>query len=148
MEEIQERIEVVKLFREVVTLLKHTFTKGFEAYGITAPQGMVIGILCKSKNTKIKISEVSAKLGLSNSTVSGIIDRLENQGIVERTRSEEDRRVVYVTLSEHFEEMHKDFHKIAEKNIESLMKKGTPEDIGKITDGLNALKKLLGDEKK
>ena len=47
----------------------------------------------------MKITEFSNQLCLSNSTVSGIIDRLEKQEMVVRERSEEDKRVVYVSIS-------------------------------------------------
>lgn len=144
MQNIDESMEVVKLFKQVVSLLKHNMLKGFEDTGITPPQGMVIGSL--SKFGKLKISDLSDNLGLSNSTISGIIDRLEKQGMVIRTRSQEDKRVVYVSLSPEFEEMHHNFHKRTEENIQAIMDRGTHEDLDKIIDGLNTLKKLLSDD--
>jgi MarR family transcriptional regulator, organic hydroperoxide resistance regulator len=86
---------------------------------------------------------LSEKLGLSNSTVSGIIDRLEKQKMVIRTRSKEDKRVVYVSLTNKFQEMHHNFQGIAEKNIQAIIDRGTQEEIDKIIDALNILKKLL-----
>lgn len=144
MEEQNRSIEVTKLFKDVVHLLKQNMAKGFEAMGITAPQGMVIGTL--SKSGKMKISDVSLHLGLSNSTVSGILDRLEKQEMVERIRSVEDKRVVYVSLTPKFQEMHQGFHKIMEENIGSILKKGTPEELDKIIEGMNILKGLLTDK--
>lgn len=143
MEEKGDSLEVARLFKDVLFLYKHTMGKAFENVGITAPQGMVIGIL--SKEGKLKISDLSSKLGLSNSTVSGIIDRLEKQEIVERERCDDDKRVVYVNLSSKFENMHQNFHKIAEDSIKKIMSKATSEDLEKIVEGLNALKKLLSD---
>jgi len=140
-DKLDETIEVSKLFQEVICLLKHSMSKIFQDTDITPPQGMVIGIL--SHNNKMKISELSKKLGLSNSTVSGLIDRLEKQGMVERERSLEDKRVVYVSISPTFNETHKTFHKKAAENIENIMNKGTPEDLLNIMVGLNTLKKLL-----
>lgn len=143
MDEMKKSLEVAKLLSEVAMLLKHNMAKMFDEFGITAPQGMMIGTL--SRFGKMKISELSSKLSLSNSTISGIVDRLENQEIVERIRSKEDRRVVYVSLSPKFEEMHNGFHKRAEEKIENIMSRGTPEDLNKIMDGLNTLKRLLND---
>jgi len=111
----------------------------FEDTGITLPQSMVIGILLKEKI--LKITDLSRKLSLSNSTVSGIVDRLENQGIVKRERSEQDKRVVYVSISSNF--MDQNPYKLLEDNIENTMNKGTPEELEKIFEGLNALKKLI-----
>ena len=141
MEELSDNVKVVKMFQEVMFLYKHSLDKVFEEVGITAPQGMVMGILRKEK--KIKISDLSSKLSLSNSTVSGIIDRLENQGMVVRERSEEDKRVVYVTISTNFKEKHQCFHEKIELNIENLMKKANPEERNKVFEGLSILKKLL-----
>jgi len=143
MEETNRGIEVSKLFKEVFTLLRQSMTKGFENSGITAPQGMVIGVL--SRHGKMKVSELSDKMGLSNSTVSGIIDRLEKQEMVERERSKEDKRVVYVSLCPKFEETNQSFHKKVEESIGNVVNKGTHEDIDKIVDGFTILKRLLND---
>lgn len=144
MEINNKSIEVSKLLREIMLLLKQNMTKVFEDRKITAPQGMVIGIL--SKFGKMKISDLSKQLGLSNSTISGIIDRLEKQEMVERERSQEDKRVVYVMITPKFQEIHQDFHKRIEENISNIMKRGSDEEIIKITEGLYTLKKLLGDK--
>ena len=141
MTNMYDGLDVAKLIKEVMVLFKQNMSKTFGDIGITGPQGMVIGLLCK--NGKMMISELSNNLTLSNSTVSGIIDRLEKQGIVIRERSEEDKRVVYVSLTSKFEEMHQQFHQRAEKNIENIMKNGTTEELSKIVEGLNTLKKLL-----
>lgn len=144
MDEINKGIAIAKLISETAMLFKQYMMRGFEELGLTAPQGMVIGAL--SKLGQIKISELSERLALSNSTVSGIVDRLEKMSFVERVRSEEDRRVVYVKLSSEFKAMHQDFHCKAEKNIEDLMLKAAPEELNKISEGLHALKKLLEQE--
>jgi MarR family transcriptional regulator, organic hydroperoxide resistance regulator len=141
MERMEKNIAVAKLLGQVVGRLKHGMMKGFESTGLTAPQGMVVGILAKHK--KMKMSDISEKLGLSNSTVSGIIDRLEQRDIVKRVRSEEDKRVVYVHLSDKAEELFKDFSKVSSENFEDMMKKASPEDIEKIDEALIILKRLL-----
>lgn len=136
--------EVSKLFKDVMVLLRHNMAKMFEDCGMTGPQGMVIGTI--SKFGKTKISDLSSTLGLSNSTISGIIDRLEKQEMVVRERSEDDKRVVYVRLTPKFEQIHQDFHKKAEQNISNIMKRGTSEEITKIIEGFTTLKKLLKDK--
>ena len=148
MENLNESAKAAKLFQEVMILFKHSMSKVFEDLdlGITAPQGMVMGILSKEKT--MKITELSSKLSLSNSTVSGIIDRLEKQGMVERNRSEEDRRVVHVSVSPDFTGLHQNFHKRLEENIGNVLNKGNPEELAKIFVGLDTLKTLLGGPKK
>jgi len=144
MDTINESIQVARLFQDVMHLFKHNMKKFLGDAGISAPQGMVIGLL--SKNKKMKITELSSKLCLSNSTVSGIIDRLEAQEMVVRERSKEDKRVVYVSISPNFEYMHKVFHKQMEKNVQNIISQGNPEELQKISEGLIALKKLLSSQ--
>ena len=144
MDTINKSIQVARLFQDVMHLFKHNMKKFLGDAGISAPQGMVIGLL--SKNKKMKITELSSKLCLSNSTVSGIIDRLEAQEMVVRERSKEDKRVVYVSISPNFEYMHKVFHKQMEKNVQNIISQGNPEELQKISEGLIALKKLLSSQ--
>lgn len=44
-------------------------------------------------------TELAANLGVSLPTISGLVDRLENQGMVERTENPDDRRVKVVQAS-------------------------------------------------
>jgi DNA-binding MarR family transcriptional regulator len=48
----------------------------------------------------LSLSELSDKIRAQNSTVTGIIDRMEREGLVLRVRSTEDRRVVRIHLTE------------------------------------------------
>ena len=147
METLKRSLEVSRLIKEVVFQIKHNMVKEFEKAGlpgITPTQGMMLGIL--EKRGKMKVSEISQKMGLNNSTVSGIIDRLERQGMVERLRSEEDKRVVFIKLSPKFDEMEMGMHSKVEGIIERIISdRGTPEDYDKIIEGLSTLKRLLTD---
>jgi DNA-binding MarR family transcriptional regulator/ribosomal protein S18 acetylase RimI-like enzyme len=52
------------------------------------------------ENKEISLGELAKRVSLSNATVTGIIDRLERRGMVERRRSERDRRQVFVRGTE------------------------------------------------
>lgn len=138
-------------YRDTIVQLVFDLTHSFKRYmhkshsddetGITMPQRMVVGMLFRHQ--ELKISELSKKLGLSNSTVSGIVDRLEKQHIVQRVRGENDRRVVRVRLTPFFAEKHQDIQKNMEKNLEELLQKCSRQEIEKIIDGLTILKDVL-----
>lgn len=68
-----------------------------EQYGLTGSQLLVLKILESGQGTSL--SELSERLRAKNSTVTGIVDRMERDGIVTRTRSETDRRVVQLALT-------------------------------------------------
>lgn len=145
MEEISRNIRVVKLLKHVMDSIKQNIHKHFKDMNVTGPQSMLMGIL--AHHGEMKISDLSEKLGLSNSTVSGIIDRLENQGLVERARSKEDRRVVFVKVTSAFEKNAHERFKAVEKMFETMMNKATADELDKILEGLNVLQKVIDRQK-
>jgi DNA-binding MarR family transcriptional regulator len=73
-------------------------TKGLAGrYGLTGPQLAVIKML--EPVGKLSLSELSSLIRARNSTVTGIIDRMEREGLVVRRRSEHDRRVINIELT-------------------------------------------------
>jgi DNA-binding MarR family transcriptional regulator len=142
MNEISDGLRIIRLLRYVMDTMKQNVEQHFKQLQLTGPQGILLGIL--SQHSKMKISELSEKLGLSNSTVSGIIDRLEKQNLVERIRSDEDRRVVYASVTEDAKHKFKECFDKTEKLLEGMMmKKATKEEIDLILSGLNTLKQVL-----
>lgn len=99
MKEVEQlALDVVTNLKEIQKQLKISAHRQFLDVNITGPQGIMLFILIH--HGQLKISEISEKMGLTNSTVSGIVDRLETMNFVERIRSDKDRRVVYVKATE------------------------------------------------
>lgn len=65
---------------------------------LTGPQLTVLKML--ETFGDLSLSELSDRIRAQNSTVTGIIDRMEREGLVERARSKDDRRVVYIGLTD------------------------------------------------
>lgn len=66
---------------------------------LTAPQLLCLRFLRDSAEAPTA-GEVARALALSGGTVTGILDRLERRGLLERRRGERDRRRVRVELTE------------------------------------------------
>ena len=74
-------------------------TKGMAAkYGLTGPQLTVVKML--ESLGDMSLSELSGRIHAQNSTVTGIIDRMERESLVVRTRSTRDRRIVMIRLTD------------------------------------------------
>lgn len=74
-------------------------TKGMASqFGLTGPQLTVIKML--ETFGDISLSSLSERIRAQNSTVTGIIDRMEREGLVQRERSTTDRRVVFIRLTD------------------------------------------------
>jgi DNA-binding MarR family transcriptional regulator len=132
---------LIYLYKDVSKTLRNTVDKVFISAGLTRPQGMMINLL--HKNGEMTIGDLSNGIGLSNSTVSGIIDRLENAGIVERIRSKEDKRTVFVKLTPNFDQNYEQHKRCVEDRFEKILDDISDEDLAKITEGLTLLKKQL-----
>ncbi|HEY8041740.1 MAG TPA: MarR family transcriptional regulator [Polyangiaceae bacterium] len=65
---------------------------------LTGPQLTVLKML--EGLGDLSLSELSERIRAQNSTVTGIIDRMEREGLVLRARSTEDRRVVKIKLTD------------------------------------------------
>jgi DNA-binding MarR family transcriptional regulator len=65
--------------------------------GMTAPQ--LVCLLTVVEHRSITATAISREIHLSPSTVVGILDRLEEKGLVKRERGRDDRRVVSVTAT-------------------------------------------------
>ncbi len=138
----KEGRKIFYLLKDINHLLKDSMRNTFDKTGFTAPQIMVLATL--GKNGPMKISELGEALGLSNSTISGIVDRLEKNNHVVRTRSKEDRRVVHVSINRESEKMmHAAFHERLEEKLGQKLLGATQEELEAIIKGLEALKGLF-----
>jgi DNA-binding MarR family transcriptional regulator len=67
-------------------------------FNCTLPRFDVLSALDRHR-TGLRMSDLSAKLKVSNGNVTGIVDRLSGEGMVERVRVDGDRRAMRVRLT-------------------------------------------------
>lgn len=70
----------------------------FREYGLTPSQYNVLRIL-RGEGKPLPILEIGARMIQETPAITGLIDRLEKQGMVARRRCTEDRRVVFVEIT-------------------------------------------------
>ena len=86
-------MEQSSLFISYLRVTQHMsqqFRSHFGRMDLTFPQAMVLTVL--GEDGPVPISTLAERTGSANSTVSGIVDRLEKLGLAKRQRSETDRR--------------------------------------------------------
>ena len=138
-------IQILKKMKKIMFLLKQNAEKEFKKVNLTEPQGMLIR--CLAHNGDMKISDLSKRLDLSNSTVSGIVDRLEKNGFVNRERSKKDRRVVNISLNKNYKNSAKSYFNEIEEKLKRIMSKGSEEDLLDIINALEKLQNILSADK-
>ena len=139
--ENEKALEISNLLKEINYQLNNRLRCTFKHSDYTVPQISALQIIY-SKGP-VKLTELSKEMKLANSTVSGIIDRLEKQGLVERIRSNDDKRIVYLTLSSKNDSLKNHIHWAVNNYLSGLVDKGSPEDIEIIISGLTTLIDLL-----
>ena len=145
MSKIESISQIINLNRNFNRTLRHEFHDLMQNSGFTLPQFSVISIL--AKNGEQTVSDISEKMGLSDSTVSGILDRLEQKGIIERKRDKDDRRVVKIYLIKESQPICREFHRKREKYFAGLLKMLSEQEINDIIKGLEILSRVFYDKK-
>jgi MarR family transcriptional regulator, organic hydroperoxide resistance regulator len=76
---------------------RHRFMAIAQEFELSPPQIMALKALDPER--PVPMSELAGKLHCDNSNVTGIVDRLEDRGLVERRSAERDRRVKMLVVT-------------------------------------------------
>lgn len=90
--------EIIDNIRRVFQVVNEQSKKAKRETGITGPQLWAIKVIAESGT--IRVSDLARRMHLHAGTVVGILNRLELQGLIKRVRTNEDRRVVKVELTD------------------------------------------------
>ncbi|OLF71350.1 transcriptional regulator [Maricaulis sp. W15] len=90
--------EILVALRRITRAIDLQSKRLVKATGLTAPQLVVIDTLRKQGN--LSPSAIARAVSLSQATITSILDRLTQAGLVERVKSDTDKRVVMARLTE------------------------------------------------
>lgn len=92
------RVErVVASYETLMHRVASAHAPEFLGVGVTMSQAKVLYLVQADKG--LRMSELSSRLGVSISTVSGVVDRLVDQGLVDRQDDPADRRQVVLRIT-------------------------------------------------
>jgi DNA-binding MarR family transcriptional regulator len=77
--------------------LRDPLAQAVEAMGLTPPQ--FHALLWLGSDEPLTMGELARRIGVTEKTITGIVDRLERQDLVQRDRTVSDRRVIEVSLT-------------------------------------------------
>lgn len=87
-------------YRSIILLtlrLRCSLGKICEQYDLTPVQGMVLAML--EPGERLSMNRISCRLGCDASNTTGLIDRLEAQKLIERSKDPADKRVTMIGLT-------------------------------------------------
>lgn len=80
-------------------LLMRESRRTVEGYGLTLPQFDALAELGRAKRGGFTFGELSRMLLVTSGNLTGIVDRLESEGLARREQGKRDRRVVRIVLT-------------------------------------------------
>jgi DNA-binding MarR family transcriptional regulator len=115
--------EIMQSLRRIFKATHNYSSEVLDKFGITGPQLWALNTIPKDQG--LPLGELSEKMYLHPSTITGLVDRLEKRGYVVRERDQRDRRVIKILLT---------------PKGKALVKKGPNPIQGKMIYGLGGLK--------
>ena len=100
-----------------------------------------------SKAGSCTSSELADAFEVQKSAITAIINRLWEKGLIQRTRDEKDRRVVYLTLTEKGKELFTKTEERIQKLVESFIKQFDQKEIQQFIQTYEKLNQVLIESK-
>ena len=113
-----------------------------EQHGMTGPQITVMA--CLVSKGPMTLTELSRSLGMSHSSASGIVDRLQARGLVRRTEDATDRRRTSIEVTEAVQRYVRELEVGPSGRLVEALGNATPAQRVAIKRGLDLLCHLLG----
>lgn len=119
-------------------LLTQSYYPVLDAIGLTYPQYLVMMVLWE--NDGLKVMEISHKLDLDSNTVTPLLKRMDDEGLVKRRKGKEDGRETFVFLTKKGKDLKEKALEVPTCMIDKLTSdKMRIEDFGELNTRLDAL---------
>jgi DNA-binding MarR family transcriptional regulator len=141
--------QIVSLAEEInrdLHAVRHTLRQPLEAEvargGLTGPQQSAMRALVQHEGMSLR--NLSKELGLAHSIVSGIVDRLEKQGLVSRRADEADLRISKIVVSTEVRDYLRNRWPSLEMHpLAKALRAASPAEREEVAQGLRTLRRLL-----
>lgn len=123
-------------------LITREYQPLLDKLSITYPQYLVLMVLWE--NNHLPVNDIAKKLVLNTNTITPLLKRMEQQGLIKRERSEKDERKVIVHLSEQGVALQEEAARIPEELLKRLSDSNLKlDDLVKLKESLNLLISFL-----
>jgi len=133
---------IIDDIRRIFQVLTEQSRKIENETNLTGPQLWVVKIL--KETSPLKVSDLARRMYLHPATMVGLLDRLEAKGLLKRTRSEKDRRVVYIDLTDQGHELETNSPEVVQNLLVNGLEKLTGQELKIVSDGLERVVNILG----
>src|SRR5580658_9086080 len=89
-----QEVDFVREFADAWKRVQRLWEKNLASLGLTLTELRILRVLARAGPSPM--AKVATELFMTPASITGLVDRLEKEGLVERERSEDDRRIVRV----------------------------------------------------
>jgi len=89
-----------------------------EELELTYPQYLVLMVLWQEE--QLSVSELGKRLYLNTNTLTPLIKKMKDKGLVKKTRSDEDERTVFITITPKAKDLRKKAKTVPSELLQSL----------------------------
>jgi DNA-binding MarR family transcriptional regulator len=133
--------EIVGAIRRMVRAVYLDTSKMSRQFGLTGAQSGVLRNLVQ--DGPLSSVELSRRLHVTPSNITGIIDRLERKGLASRTRNSGDRRIVTIALTPEGDRLGRQLPDPIESKLISGLSDLQPLQVQNLQQALNQLLNLI-----
>lgn len=124
--------------RRVMAVFRGRFAATLREHGLTFPQWMVLKAL--HRTPRLPLRDLASHLDVTPANVTGIVDRLQAAALVAREKSTEDRRVVFVRLTEEGRSKVKEVIGLAGKSLAGLFEGWSEQELADLRGSLERIR--------
>lgn len=139
----QSIIELDRLIRHTNSIIRRRGRDILQEFDITPPQFDALLILKNNKGENLTIGELGERMYLACSTATDLIDRMERNGLVERARDANDRRVIRLRVLEKGYQMVEEVLATRKRYLAEVLQDVPQEDIQAMIKSMTQLDQLL-----
>jgi DNA-binding MarR family transcriptional regulator len=129
--------------RRIVRSISLESKKVQKDFGVSIPQVLCLEFLKNAPNYQATQRAIRDHLHLNSSTVTGIIDRLERNGLLARLPKSGDKRVTHITLTSAGDELLRKTPDLLQQRLASKLKRLSADELQKMAESLELLIGML-----
>jgi DNA-binding MarR family transcriptional regulator len=139
-------LEILVKLRKIIRSINLESKKIQKEYGISIPQLLVIQYLSEQRDNKASAKDIKNYINLNASTVSGIVHRLEEKGLVARLPNLNDKRGMFIKLTPKAAELLKESPTTLQEKMSNRLKTLSADQIKELNSSIEILTRLMDAE--
>lgn len=135
--------EILINIRKILRAINLESKRIEKEHGISIPQYLCLNYLSECEEYRAKSSDIKHYLQLNASTVTGLIDRLENKNLVARLPNVKDKRSTLISLTTQGAKIVEEIPSLLHEKLTTKLNQESSKEIEEISHAIGILVKFM-----